>query len=213
MMRTAFCNVLSDDDEEHAVAYANLKLLLAATVTYSEGYGAAQRGIFKLPLQAAFGDAVGIAPKGQDGDARSRWRRKALRLIGWCDEMHALGAPIQHTACAMFVQEGEGLYVRKLMTHVSAECRVQGEVRVPTCQAFLTCVDGVGVILLAGKLDAFAVDESYELRSKAVEVAYEEIRLETCGKAMLKATINGDEEVVGRGRDRGDGGSVTLEFA
>ena len=69
--RTVFRTVLSDDDEKHAVAYANLKLLLAATVTYPEGYGAAQRGIFKLPLQAAFDDTVGIAPKGEDGDACS----------------------------------------------------------------------------------------------------------------------------------------------
>ena len=74
---------------------------------------------------------------------------------------------------------------------------MQGEVRVPTCQALLACVDGVGVILLAGKLDAFAADEPYELRSKAVEVAYEEIGLETCGKAMRKAAVNGDEEITG----------------
>ena len=94
MMWTAFCNVLSDDDEEHTVAHANLKLLPATTVAYPEGYGATQRGIFKLPLQAAFGDAVGIASKGEYGDACSRWRRKALRLIGWCDEMHALGVPV-----------------------------------------------------------------------------------------------------------------------
>ena len=81
MMRMAFCNVLSDDDEEHAVTYANLKLLLAAAVAYPEGYGVAQCGIFKFPLQATFGDTVGIAPKGEDGDACSRWRREALRLI------------------------------------------------------------------------------------------------------------------------------------
>ena len=97
----------------------------------------------------------------------------------------------------MLVQEGESLHVCKLVTHVSAECRIQGEVRVPTRQAFLTCVDGVGVILVAGKLDALAVDEPYELRSKAVEVAYEEVRLEAGGKAMRKAAVNGDDEVVG----------------
>ena len=99
----------------------------------------------------------------------------------------------------MLVQEGEGLYVRKLMTHVSAERRVQDEVRVSTCQAFLASVDGVGVILVAGKLDALAVDESYELRSKAVEVAYEEVGFETGGETMGKAAVNGDEEVIGLG--------------
>ncbi len=102
----------------------------------------------------------------------------------------------------MLVQEGEGLHVRKLMTDISAECRVQGEVRVSTCQALLACVDGVGVVLVARQLDALAGDESHELGCKTVEVAYEEIGLEACGKAMRKAAINGDDEVTGR--DRGD---------
>ena len=89
----------------------------------------------------------------------------------------------------------------KLMTDISAECRVQGEVRVSTCQALLACVDGVGVVLVAGQLDALAGDESHELGCKAVEVAYEEIGLEACGKAMRKAAIDGDEEVIGFGEE------------
>ena len=72
MSWTAFCNLSSDDDEEHAVAYADFEALVCGDVAHAQGHRVREGRILELPLQTAFDDAVGGISEGEDGYARAR---------------------------------------------------------------------------------------------------------------------------------------------